>query len=391
VKILKFTTGLLLLVAISGVGWLVYERLKEPNGPQKKRNSISLIAAVEVAPATIQSIQLLRQFTGTLDSKSEFVVAPKVAGRIEEISVDLGDTVERSEVVVRLDNAEYTQSLKLYQADLAVIRANLAEAKSQLEIAKRELERITTLQQRGVSSAAENDAARATYSARTAHVEVARAQILRAQAELETARIRLGYSEVRANWRGGRNFRAVAERYVDEGETVTANQPLLRIVDLDQLNGVLSVTERDYGQLQVGQIVILDVDAFPDEKFNGRISRVSPVFDEATRQARVEVTVENKDHRLKPGMFIRANVELEASASAVTVPEQALVTRNNESGVFVLNDDGVTVQWKPVQPGILQNGRVQLIDGSIDGLVVVLGQQLLDDGSAVNVVGGERQ
>ena len=110
-----------MLVAISGVGWLVYERLKEPNGPQKKRNSISLIAAVEVAPATIQSIQLLRQFTGTLDSKSEFVVAPKVAGRIEEISVDLGDTVERSEVVVRLDNAEYTQSLKLYQADLAVI------------------------------------------------------------------------------------------------------------------------------------------------------------------------------------------------------------------------------------------------------------------------------
>lgn len=390
-KILKFTTGLLLLVAISGVGWLVYERLKELNGPQKKRNSISLIAPVEVAPVTIQSIQLLRQFTGTLDSKSEFVVAPKVTGRIEEISVDLGDTVERGEVVVRLDNAEYTQSLKLYQADLAVTRANLAEAKSQLEIAKRELERITTLQQRGVSSAAENDAARATYSARTAHVEVARAQILRAQAELETARIRLGYSEVRANWRGGRNLRAVAERYVDEGETVTANQPLLRIVDLDQLNGVLSVTERDYGQLQVGQIVILDVDAFPDEKFNGHISRVSPVFDEATRQARVEVTVENKDHRLKPGMFIRANVELEASVSAVTVPEQALVTRYSESGVFVLSDDGITVQWKPVQAGILQNGRVQLIDGSIDGLVVVLGQQLLDDGSAVNVVGGKRQ
>lgn len=380
-----------MLVAISGVGWLVYERLKELNGPQKKRTSISLIAPVEVAPVTIQSIQLLRQFTGTLDSKSEFVVAPKVTGRIEEISVDLGDTVERGEVVVRLDNAEYTQSLKLYQADLAVTRANLAEAKSQLEIAKRELERITTLQQRGVSSAAENDAARATYSARTAHVEVARAQILRAQAELETARIRLGYSEVRANWMGGRNLRAVAERYVDEGETVTANQPLLRIVDLDQLNGVLSVTERDYGRLQVGQIVILDVDAFPDEKFNGHISRVSPVFDEATRQARVEVTVENKDHRLKPGMFIRANVELEASVSAVTVPEQALVTRNNESGVFVLSDDGITVQWKPVQAGIRQNGRVQLIDGSIDGSVVVLGQQLLDDGSAVNVVGGERQ
>ena len=389
-KILKFTTGLLLLVAISGVGWLVYERLKEFDNPQKKRNSISLIAPVEVAPVTIQSIQLLRQFTGTLDSKSEFVVASKVAGRIEEISVDLGDTVERGKVVVRLDNAEYTQSLKLYQADLAVTRANLAEAKSQLEIAKRELERVTTLQARGVSSESENDAARATYSARTAHVEVARAQILRAQAELETARIRLGYSEVRANWRGGRNLRAVAERYVDEGETVTANQPLLRIVDLDQLNGVLSVTERDYGQLQVDQIVILDVDAFPDEKFTGHISRVSPVFDEATRQARVEVTVDNKDHRLKPGMFIRANVELGASDSAVTVPEQALVTRNSESGVFVLNDDGVTVQWKPVQLGIAQDGRVQLVDSNIEGRVVVLGQQLLDEGSTVNVVGGER-
>ena len=99
---------------------------------------------------------------------------------------------------------------------------------------------------------------------------VTKAQVIRAQAALETARIRLGYTEVNAGWRGGREQRVVAERYVDEGETVTANAPLLRIVELNPIKGVFFVTERDYATLQPGQRASLITDAYPDATFQRR-------------------------------------------------------------------------------------------------------------------------
>ena len=159
--------------------------------------------------------------------------------------------------MARLDNAEYRQALTQAEADLAVARANLGEAESLLKIADRELSRIETLSSRGVSSESERDTARASQLARAAHLEVTRAQVTRAAAAVETARIRLGYSTVTASWSGGNNQRIVAERFFDEGQTVAANEPLLRIVELDPVMAVFYVTERDYGLLGAGQIVSL--------------------------------------------------------------------------------------------------------------------------------------
>ena len=119
-------------------------------------------------------------------------------------------------------------------------------------------------------------------------MEVTRAQVTRAQAELETARIRLGYTRVTADWGSGSEQRVVAERYVDEGETVSANAQLLRIVELDPIKVVFYVTERDYAQLAPGQAARLTTDAYPGETFNAGIVRISPVFRENTRQAQVE-------------------------------------------------------------------------------------------------------
>jgi RND family efflux transporter MFP subunit len=115
----------------------------------------------------------------------------------------------------------------------------------------------------------------------------------------------------------------VAERFVEEGDTVSANSPLLSVVELDPLQAVIHATERDYGRLTRGQDALLSTDAWPGEIFPARIERVAPVFQENTRQARVELRVENADHRLKPGMFIRATVVLERAADALVGYEGA--------------------------------------------------------------------
>ncbi len=376
------------LLLIAGlIGWQVYDRLQETGKDVKGRKETSRPVPVEVAQIEVGDIELLRTFSGTLLAFTEFVVAPKVSGRIEQIDVDLSDIVTRGQVVARLDNDEYVQAERQAEADLAVSRANLAEAESLLKIAERELQRVESLRKKGVSSESQRDIAKADQLAKAAHVEVTRAQVVRARAELETARIRLGYTQVKADWSSGSEQRVVAERYVDEGETVSANAQLLRIVELDPMKAVFFVTERDYARLQVGQRARLATDAYPGEGFDAEIVRISPVFRENTRQARVELKVENPDLRLKPGLFVRVDLVLERAEAVTIVPEQALTKRENQDGVFVVDASGEQVSWRPVRLGIRHAHRVEIAGEGLAGRVVILGQQLLNDGSRIAIAG----
>jgi RND family efflux transporter MFP subunit len=380
-------TSVSLLILAGLVGAQLYQRLQESGVSGKRQGDKGRPVPVEVATIEHGPIELRRTFSGTLQAYSEFVVAPKVSGRIERIAVDLADIVRRGQVVAQLDNGEYVQAVRQAEADLAVARANLAEAESQLKIADRELERIDKLRQRGVSSESQRDTAKADQLARAAHVEVTRAQVVRAQAALETARIRLGYTQVKADWGSGSEHRVVAERYVDQGETVSANAQLLRIVELDPMKAVFFVTERDYARLHPGQRARLTTDAYPSDSFDAEIVRISPVFRENTRQARVELKVENPDLRLKPGLFVRVDVVLERAESVTIVPEQALASRDGQHGVFVVDAAGTKVSWLPVKVGIRESQRVEVAGEGLEGRVVVLGQQLLDDGSKISIAG----
>jgi len=346
---------------------------------------------VEVVSIATGPIEFRRTFSGTLEARAEFVVAPKVSGHVERLNVRLADAVGRGQIVAELDDDEYVQAVNQAAADLAVARANLVEAQSALEIAAREFERIKTLHQRGVASDSQLDEAVAGRSARQARLAVAEAQVTRAEASLETVNIQLGYTKVKADWTGGADRRVVAERFVDEGQTVSANAELLRIVELDPITGVIFVSERDYSRLQPGQDAALSTDAYPGELFHGRIERISPVFRQATRQARVELTIDNPGLRLKPGMFVRATVVLERVEQATIVPEQALTLRGKQTGVFVVNEQEMTVAWRPVQVGIGEGDLVQVTGEGLEGRVVILGQQLVDNGSPIIIPEIERK
>ncbi len=381
---------LLPLLLIAGlIGWQVTNRLQETGAGSKANKEQTRPIPVEVADIQVGDIELRRTFSGTLQATSEFVVAPKVSGRIVQLAADLADIVTRGQVVAQLDNDEYVQAVHQAEADLAVAQANLAEAESLLKIAARELQRVEQLRKKGVSSESQRDTAKADQLAKSAHVEVTRAQVSRALAALETARIRLGYTQVKADWGSGSEQRVVAERYVDEGETVSANAQLLRIVELDPMKAVFFVTERDYARLQPGQRASLTTDAYPGERFDAEIVRISPVFRENTRQAGVELKVENPDLRLKPGLFVRVEVVLEQAESVSIVPEQALAKREGQDGVYVVDAQGKQVSWRPVTLGIRYAQRLEIAGEGLEGRVVVLGQQLLDDGSNISIAGEE--
>lgn len=372
-----------LLIAAAGLAWWLTSRLAG-NAVGQKDRSVRPVP-VAVAPIRHGPIALRRTFSGELTSRSQFVVAPKVAGRVERMIVNIADAVSQGQVVAELDNDEYIQAVAQAEADLAVARANQSAAESALEIAAREFKRTQSLLKRGIASDSQFDASRQEQLAKQAQLKVALAQVSKAEASLETANIRLGYTHVTASWAGGGDRRYVAERYVDEGQTVSANTALLMIVELDPIVGIIYVTEKDYARLNPGQAVTLTTDAFPGETFAGRIDRIAPVFKTATRQARVEMGIDNPKDRLKPGMFISATVELGQVPDAIVVPEQALTLRNDRNGVFVVSRDGHTVNWREVTVGIRQGDRVQVMGEGLSGRVVTLGQQLVNDGARITI------
>jgi RND family efflux transporter MFP subunit len=375
---------ILLIGAATGLSWMIFGRFQDWAGSNKKGKALRTIP-VEVAEIQRGPIALQRTFSGELEALAEFVVAPKVNGRVERVFVNIADTVERGQVVAELDNDEYVQAVAQAEADLVVARANLTEAQSALEIANREFKRTESLLTGGIASDSEFDTARQDQMAKQAQLEVAAAQVKKAESSLESANIRLGYTKVTADWTGGDEHRVVAERYVDGGQTVAANSPLLLIVELHPIVGVVFVTEKEYAYLRPGQLVSLTTDAYPNEQFTGRIDRIAPVFRKSIRQARVEMAIDNPQHRLKSGMFIRATVILDKVPDATIVPEQALTIRNNRNGVFIVNEDGRSVVWREVKLGIRYGNRVQVEGDGLSGRVVTLGQQLLNDGSLISI------
>lgn len=340
-------------------------------------------APVAVAPIERGSITLRRTFSGTLEAYSSFSVASEVSGRIESIAVDIGDPVERNQIVATLEAAEFEQAVAQAKADLAVAQANLVEARSLAEISDREIQRMNDLRDEGYTSQSQLDTVEAESLARQARLKVAEAQITRAESALKSARIRLGYSSIVAGWDGPGDQRVVAERFFDEGDTVSANSPILRVVDIDRMIAVIFVTERDYASLHENQEATFVTDAYPNETFAGSIKRIAPVFREATRQARVELLVPNPDRRLKPGMFVRAMLTLDHVDDTTIVPEAAITRRGDAEGVFLVDESGETVRWVPVRTGLRDSERVEVFGEGLTGRVVVLGQQLIGDNSAI--------
>ena len=351
----------------------------EKSEKEKKRHSKP--APVAVAPIERGGIDAFRVFSGSLEAGASFVVSAKIGGRVEQMMVDIGDVVTPSMVVARIDDAEYAQALAQAKADLAVVNASLAEAKSLFEISGRTLARTQTLQGRGVTSDAELDTARAEYMAQGAKVAVLDAQAVRAKAALKKAKIQLSDATIQAVWHGDNSARVVAERYVDDGAVVSANSPLLKIVDLTPVTAVFHVPEREYASLKVDQTVMLETDAWPGEKYEGHISRIAPVFQDNSRQARVEVHIPNVEQRLKPGMFVKTQVKVKSVESAVIVPADAIVNRDDTQGIFIVKKGTRIARWRPVTVGIRNSGRVEVRGDDLNGLVVTLGQQLIEDGS----------
>jgi len=388
VKTLSFRTKVLAsvgLLVLFVAGWLIIRSLKgESQGAGQRTGTV----AVEIAPIIQGQIRDLGVFSGTLIPKSYFTVVPKISGRVKEIYVDIGDRLVRDQLVAVLEDEEFQQQVIQAEADLGVAKANLEEAASAQELAKKELARARILREKGILSDSQLEAAISSAETRSARYKVTMAQIANQQAALETAKVRLSYTRIRAAWETDAGARYVGERFVNAGAMVSSNTPLLSVIELQPITAVIHVTEKDYFRLKPEQHVSLTSGAFPGTEFQGRVARIAPLLKETSREARVEVEVENPDRALKPGMFVNARIEFARRPDAKIVPYSAVVTRAGRQGVFLADLEAKKAVFLPVTLGIVEGERAEILEpAQASGFVVILGHHLLEDGTGLILPG----
>ncbi len=381
-----------ILIVLAAAVWLgnryFFYDDPEAGPPRNRRGDATRPIPVETAPVRRATVRDKAGFSGTLTPRAEFTVAPRISGRLQALSVDIGDIVTNGQLISVLDDEEYARQLEQAHAERDVAQATLAESISAYEIATRDLNRFLSLHEQGVVSDTELDAAQSKYDAAAARRNVAEAQRGQREAALAAARVRLAYTRIHAGWEDKAPTRVVGERHVHEGAMLSAGQAIVSILDIHQLTAVLHVVERDYPRIAVGQTAHVIADARPGETVTGTVTRVAPRIDERSRQARVEIVLDNHEQKLRPGMFVRAEIVFAVTEDACVVPAEAVTRRAGQTGVFVVDPDTATAVFVPVTIGVSDREVIQILDPSLSGRVITLGQHLLDDGSAVRLENG---
>jgi RND family efflux transporter MFP subunit len=307
---------------------------------------------VTVATVVVQPSQRVVNFVGTLYGNEEVTLSSQVDGQIEALSADLGDTVTAGQVLAQIDDAQWVARLREAEAMLAKARAD--EARGRQLVASR------------VISPQE--------------YEAMKTQATVAQAQCDSLAVTLRHAQVTSPLTG-----AVARRLVSSGEYVRAGTPLFSLVAEDPLKLRGDVPERFAHELSAGQTVLVRVDAFGDTPFAGRLARISPASNPENRSVAVEVLVDNRDRRLKPGFFANAAVVTRSDDRALMVPQEALVTFAGVTKLFVIRD-GKALE-RQVQTGTRGGGGlVEIIEGlNADDRVATSGLTKLENGIPVTV------
>jgi RND family efflux transporter MFP subunit len=378
----KLIITIIILAGIGFLGWQIYQKASaSKKGFKGNRRNVTV--AVEVEFVKKASIREVGKFTGSLYPFSEFILAPKISGRLEKILVNIGDTVKGGQLVAVLDDDEYLQEVSLARAELEVARANLQERKSTIENAKREYERTVALRKKKIASESQLDAAESEYKTQQAKLKVAIAQVSQKEAALNIAKVRLSYARIKVTKNNNSGYKVVGERFVDEGAMLAPNTPIVSIIDIEKLIAAIHVIGRDYPKIQAGQEAVISTDAFPGYTFKGKVIRIAPILKEKSREARVEIEIPNVKKLLKPGMFVQVHIQFDEHDNVTVVPITALVKRNGNRGVFIADLEENKARFIPVTVGIVNGIQAEVLNPAITGAVVTLGHHLLEDGASI--------
>ena len=319
------------------------------NTSSKKTETVEVTVAdptVSVAQVFVREVPQEAIYTSTVQAYVKNNIAPQMAGRITKINVEIGDFVKEGQVLAEIDKAQ------------------LLQAQLQLQNQEVELQRLKSLYEEGGLSQSDYDAIQMQYN------------VLKTQVEnlIENTTLRSPINGV------------VTARNYDVGDMYAMSMPIFTVEQIVPVKLLVGVSETDYSKVKKGDSVVVTADAIPGKTFYGKVNRIYPTVDPATRTFTVEVKIDNNYKTLRPGMFVRATVNFGTNTNVV-IPDVAVVKQqgSGERFVYVLNEDN-TVTYKKVVLGRRMGAEYEVLEGLQDGDKIVIGGQIrLKDGVKVIV------
>ena len=363
------------------------------------------------ATATKVKIEVVRRdsvpravdVVGTLAAVDQVTISSETEGKVSRILADLGDRVKAGQVLIQLDRErqQYTfdqqraalaRALAQYGAtdpenlpdiektpDAQKANAELVQATQAFERADELFKRTLISQQALDDARAALQSKRAIYNSALQNAKNLRASIQGSEAIMKLAGRQLRDTEIRAPFDG-----FVEKRLVNLGELVKAQMPVMAVVRLDPLKVVAEIPEKMGPWIRAGQDAELQVDAYKDRKFTGKVSRISPGVNATTRAFPFEALVPNADSALKPGTFVRVHIQSGKVDEILTLPYAALQYRYGVNRVFVVNADKLAMHELTVGERI--GDRIEVVSGVKAGdRVAVTNVDTLTDGAPVSV------
>ncbi len=335
------------------------------------------VPLVDTTTVTQGAVREQLALVGSLKPKEQVQVMARSSGKVEKVLVDVGDMVQEGQLLATLEGDELDQQVLRSEASLAVAEATLAQRQAELENAKADQARTAQLAAEGLVSIQSQDSAQTRVRVVEAQLKLAEAQVRAAQADLAELKIRQQQGQIVSPLTGW-----IAQRSVDPGALVGTNTPLLSVLRLSSLITEVRVPEQYLADMHIGNRAVVFIDALGGKAVEGRVARISPMLDAATRSGLVQVEIPNTNDQLKAEMSARIQMDVGAERQALLVPSEAVVVRGMQTGVHVLQ--GNRVHFTPVQTGISTDKGVEIVSGLAQGTTVVTkGSQNLQDGSTV--------
>ena len=332
-----------------------------PGGPGGGGGGPRVPMTVELGSLKRGKVSAYLTVVGNLIGEQTVDIAPRTGGRLLDVHVKLGDKVRRGQTLAKVEDREIVEQVRQAEASQKVSEATIRQREAELNVAKVNFDRSKNLFERQLLAKQALDDAESRYLASMAQVDLAKAQASQNDARLQELRINLQNTSVSSPVDG-----FVGKRTVDPGAMVNTNTAILSVVDISKLRLVANVVEKDLRMVSAGDAAEVEVDAYPGEKFRGKIARVAPVLDPATRTAAMEVEIPNTEGKLKPGMYARINLTVEEHENALVIPKTAVIDYSNQRGVWVPND-GDRAMFIPLKLGIENSDSVEVLDGLREG------------------------
>ena len=311
---------------------------------------------------------------------------PKANGRLEDVYVKLGDRVRKGQAVAKIEDREMVEQVKQQEAAYNVAQATVRQREAALRLAQSNLDRSKSLYERQLLARQAMDDTDASFQAAQAQLYLAQATMQQARARLDELKINLANTTIPSPVDG-----FIGKRTLDPGATVGINTSFISVVDIRIVRLIVNVIEKDLRRINAGMDTEVEVDAFPGETFNGRVARVAPILDPATRTAQVEIEISNPNFRLKPGMYARVRFTVERHEKTLVVPTPAVIDVSGKIGVFFpTGENNDTVAFHAVTVGIEHQDVTEITEGLKEGdKIISTGAAALRDGDRI-VLAGQR-